>query len=83
MEITLNQESIHIPEEDIMCQTEFTEVRSAQSVQVSSAGCDYVWPPTSEGRNSFVRTPFQVFLNSMERPLSQESINMLKEDSRC
>ena len=24
------------------CQTEFTEVRSAQSVQVSSSGCDYV-----------------------------------------
>ena len=24
------------------CQTKFTEARSAQSVQVSSAGCDYV-----------------------------------------
>ena len=68
------------------CQTEFTEVRSAQSVQVSSAGCescDYVRPPTSEGHNSFVRNSFQVFLDSMESPLSQEFIYMPKEDSKC
>ena len=31
---------------------------------------DYVRPPTSEGHNSFVRTPIRVFLDSMESPLS-------------
>ena len=64
------------------CYTEFTEDRSAQSVQVRSAGCDYVWPPTSEGHNSFVRTPFRVFLDSMEITLSQESIHMPEETIR-
>ena len=32
-------------------------------------------PPTSEGHNFFVRTPFWMFLNSMDSPLSIESIN--------
>ena len=83
MEIPLSQESIHMSEEDRRCQTEFTEVRSSQSIQVSSAECDYVGPPTSEGHNSFVRAPFRVFLDSMESPLSQESIHMHVEDNRC
>ena len=46
MESPLSQEFIHMPEEIAgvrpRCQAEFTEVRSAQLVQVSSAGCDYV-----------------------------------------
>ena len=33
-------------------------------------------PSTSEGHNFFVRTPFQVFLDSMESPLSQDSSHM-------
>ena len=37
-------------------------------------------PPTLEGHNSFVRTPIWVFLDSMEIPLSQESIHMSEED---
>ena len=32
----------------------------------------HVGPPTSEGHNFFVRTPFRVFLDSMEIPLSQD-----------
>ena len=49
--------------------------------QVSSANSrfDYVRSPTSESHNFFVRTPFWVFLDSMESPLSQESIHMLEE----
>ena len=35
---------------------------------------DYVRPSTSEGHNSFIRTPIWVFLDSMESPLSQEYI---------
>ena len=36
----------------------------------------HVRPPTSEGHNFFVRTPIRVFLDSMESPLSQESIHI-------
>ena len=37
--------------------------------QVSSARFDYVCPPNSVGHNFFVRTPFRVFLDSMENSL--------------
>ena len=37
-------------------------------------------PLTSDDHNFFVRTSFEVFLDSMESPLSQESIFMLVED---
>ena len=39
----------------------------------------HVRPPTSEGHNFFVRIPIRVFLESMERPLSQDSIQMTLE----
>ena len=65
------------------CQTELSQVRSARPVQVNSSRFDYVRPPTSEGHNSFIRTPFLVFLDSMEIPLSQESIHIYEKDSRC
>ena len=57
--------------------------RSGQLSSVSSAGCDYVRPPTSEGHNSFVQTPIRVFLDSMERSLSQEFIHTHEEDRIC
>ena len=40
-------------------------------------------PPTLKGHNFFVRTPFRVFLDSMEIPLSQDSIHITVENSRC
>ena len=43
---------------------------------------DYVGPPISKGHNFFVRTPFRVFLDSMESQLSQEYIHMPDEDIR-
>ena len=52
-------------------------------VSSSSSRFDYVLHLTLEGHNSFVRTPIRVFLDSMERTLSQESIDMNKEDIRC
>ena len=52
---------------------------SSRSGQLVSSGqlvwVDYACPPTSEGHNSFVRTPIRVFLDSIEIPLSQECIN--------
>ena len=33
-------------------------------------------PPTSDGHNFFIRTPFQMFLDSMESPLSLQSIHI-------
>ena len=33
-------------------------------------------PPTLDGHNFFVRTPFWMFLDSMESPLSLESIHI-------
>ena len=47
---------------------------SSRSGQLVSSGqlvwVDYALPPTSEGHISFVRTPFRVFLDSKESPLS-------------
>ena len=37
-------------------------------------------PPISDGHNFFVRTPFWMFLDSMEIPLSLESINIYLDD---
>ena len=58
-----------------------------RSAQLVSSGqlvwVDYACPQTSEGHISFVRTPIQVFLDSMESPLSQEYIDMPEEDRRC
>ena len=61
--------------------SQLSQFRLALSSQFSSAGFDYVSPPTSEGHNFFFRTPFRVFLDSMESPLSKDSINMLVEGS--
>ena len=75
MEIPLSQESIDMPEENIRCQTEVLDLARPSQVSSSSLGFAYVRPPTSEGPNFSVRTPIQVILDSMESPLSQESIN--------
>ena len=36
----------------------------------------FILSPISDNYNFFVQTPFRVFLNSMERPLSQEYVHM-------
>ena len=59
------------------------QVRIARLSQVSLAGFDYVSPPTSNGHNFFVRTPFRVFLDSMEIPLSKDSIHVPMGGSGC
>ena len=41
----------------------------------------HVRPPPSEGHNFFVRTPFRVFLDSIESPLSQDSRHVPVEGS--
>ena len=57
----------------------FEQVKYAVRVRLPS----HVRPPTLEGHNFLVRTPFRVFLDSMESPLSQDSIRMSVEDSGC
>ena len=76
MEIPLSQESIHMPDEDSRCQTEFTEVRSAHlGVTTYDLQLRKVITPSSELRFGCSWT--------LEIPLSQESIHMPEEDSRC
>ena len=87
MESPLSQEYIHIPEEDIGCHTEVLKQAQPGQLSLASSGqlgwVNYVRPPTSEGHNSFVRTPIRVLLDYMESPLSQKSIDMTEEDIRC
>ena len=75
-----------MPEEDNRCQTKVLDRDLPAQVSSSSSGqlvwVDYVKSPTSEGHNSFVRTPIRVFLDFMESPLSQEYIHMPEEDNR-
>ena len=75
MEINFSLESIHIYLDNIG-----THIRSR-----NHENCRHYWllvatvhgkPPTSDGHNFFVRTPFWMFLDSMEIPLSIESINI-------
>ena len=79
MEIPLSQKCIHIPIEDNRYQTKVLD--RARPVQVSPSGFDCVGPPTSEGHNSFIRTPIWVLLDSMESPLSKEYNHMPEEDN--
>ena len=58
------------------------QFRSDRPSQFSSAGFDYAWPPTLEGHNFFARTPFRVFMDSMESPLSQDSSHVHVKGSR-
>ena len=52
------------------------------SVQVGHRGHFlFCLPQTSDDHIFHVRTPFGVFLDSMERPLSQYSLNILVEGS--
>ena len=80
MEIPLSQESINMSVEHIRCQTKVLDQDWPGPVSAASSGFDYVWPPNLEGHNFFVRTPFQVFLDSMESSLSLESNHILFND---
>ena len=46
-------------------------------------GYDGFWPPTSNDHNFLVQTLFQVFLDSMESPLSQEYSHAPMEGNWC
>ena len=41
------------------------------------------WPPTLDDHNFLVRTPFRVFLDSIEKTWSQESSNVPVEGNWC
>ena len=83
MESPFSQEYTHMSEEDNRCQTEVLDRAFPAQVSSSSSRFDYVCPLTSEGHNSFIRTPIWVFLDSMEIPLSQEYNHIPEEDIRC
>ena len=76
MESPLIQDSIHVPVEG---SGYWSWVARAGRVGLAT----HVRPPTSEGHNFPVRTPIRVFLNSMEIPLSQDSIHVPVEGSGC
>ena len=84
MKSPLSQYSIHIPVEDSV-EHNLLKYMLFQGCWPARAGrlglTIYVRPPTLNDHNLFVRTPFWVFLNSMERSLSQDSIHMPAEDS--
>ena len=76
MESPLSLKFIHIHLNDIGI-----HIRSINhEKQVGLAGSTRVTvhgkPPTSDGHNFFVRTPFWMFLDYMESPLSLESIHI-------
>ena len=51
-------------------------------VMAGRLGLDsHVRPPTLDDHNFFIRTPFWVFLDSMEIPFSQYFIHVPVEDS--
>ena len=79
MERPLSLESIHIYLDNIG-----THIRS-RNHENSRPCCLLIAtvrgkPPTSDNYNFFVRTPFWMFFDSMESPLSLESINIYLDD---
>ena len=76
MESPLSQNSSHVLVEGSGCW--------GWSVRAGRVGLDtHVRPQTLEGHNFFVRTPFWVFLDSMESPLSKDFSHVHVEDIRC
>ena len=61
----------------------FDWVRPARCKSVRLGLTIHAMPPTSDGHNFFVRTPFWVFLNSVESPFSQYYSHVPVEDNRC
>ena len=80
MESPLSQDFSHVPVEGIGFWSRSEKGRSARVGRVGFA--THVRPPTSKGHNVIVRTPFRVFLDSMESPLSQDSKCVPLEGSR-
>ena len=82
IESLLSQESIHMLVEGSWCPQPCFKVVFVSSVHMGHSGhiSDRV-PPTSEVHIFHVRTPFQVFLDSMESPLSQDAFHIPVEGS--
>ena len=83
MESPLSLESIHIwsiQYELILCSKETKDSRYLSVLHVSRCSCE---TPTSDDHNFLVRSPFQVFLDSMESSLSLESDHMPVDGIWC
>ena len=75
MEIPLSLESIHIYLDNIGTHIRSINKKYSRPYWLLVATV-HGKPPTSDGYNFFVRTPFWMFLDSMEIPLSIESIHI-------
>ena len=78
MESPLSLEFIHIYLDDIGIHIRSINHNKKKTVGLAGSARVIVHgkPPTSDGHNFFVRTPFWKFLDSMESPLSLESIHI-------
>ena len=77
MESPLSQKSIHMLVEGNWSPQPCSKLVFLPSVKMGHSGhIFYCVPPTSDDHIFRVRTPFGVFLDSMESSLSQEYIHM-------
>ena len=84
MESPLSQEPNHIPVEGNWYPQPYLNLVFVPSVQVGHKGPFlFCLPPTSDNHIFHVRTPFWVFLDSMESPLSQGYFHVPVEGSGC
>ena len=84
MEISLSQEPSHILLEGNWYPQPFLKLVFVPSVQVGHRGHFlFCLPPTLDDHIFRVRTLFGVFLDSMERPLSQDYFHAPVEGSGC
>ena len=82
MENPLSQEYIYMHVDGNWCLQPCLKLVFVPSVQMGHSGhIFYYVPPTLDDHIFRVRTPFWVFLDSMEIPLSQDSFHMPVEGS--
>ena len=76
MQIPLSIESIHIYLDESGTHIRFINHEKKETLLVLLVDTVHRKPSNLNGHNFFVRTPFQMFLNSMESPLSLKSISI-------
>ena len=76
MEISLSLESIHIYLDEIGTHISSINHEKQKAILVLLVVTVHGKPPTSDGHNFFVRTPFRMFLDSIKIHLSLESIHI-------
>ena len=80
MERPLSLESIHIWLDEIVTHIRSINHKKIVGLLVLLVVTVHRKPPTSDDHNFFVPTLFRMFLDSMERPLSLESIHIYLDE---